>query len=176
MEILGNISIKSYPFAQEVYPQIWIGCNQASQDKTFMKKAGIEIVVNCTKDLPFYFEPYFIKEIPDEIKNEYFIKYYRVPCNDNERDEEIKNFISGTKAVLEELKKESKKNLLINCSAGQQRSCAFAVCLLWTFFDYTIENAINQVIKYRKSAFGYCGFDFGYKINFLEGIKEVCKN
>lgn len=172
MEILQNI--KQYPFAQEVYPQIWVGCNQSAQDKEFLKKAGIKMVINCTKDLPFYFEPFFVKEIPNSIKEEYFIKYYRVACSDNGQDEEIKNFTVETIKILNELKTQIKVPILIHCSAGQQRSCAFAVCLLCYFFNYTIENAINQVIKYRKGAFGYTGFDFGYKINFLDGINEVC--
>lgn len=171
----NSFDLSGYPFAQEVYPRIWVGCVEAAHDKIFLKKAGITTIINCSKDLPNYFEPFLLKDMDEEIKDDYFIRYFRVGCSDNGKDEEIENFVKGATDILNRLNnKILSKPILIHCSAGQQRSCAFAVCLLWYYMDYNLINAIEQVKKYRVGAFGYSGFDFGYKINFEKGINMIC--
>lgn len=164
--------LKHYPFAQEIYPQIWVGCQEAAKDREFLHNAGIKTIVNCTMDLPNYYEPYWVKEPTKDFKDEHCLKYIRVSCSDNGRKEEIDKFVSQTNLALEK-NKMSKKPILIHCSAGQQRSCAFGVCFLWRYCDYSIDDAIKQIVGKRKGAFGGDGRNL--RVNFADGIYKVCK-
>lgn len=172
MESLIENNIRQYPYAQQVYPQVWVGCDKAAQDRAFLKEAGIKSVVNCTKDLPFYYDPLLIKEMSDDEKHEYFISYYRVACSNNSSDEEIENFISGTCNIIKNI--IPRRPVLIHCLDGEQRSCSFAVCWLCIFFGYTVVNAVRQVIKYRKGAFRSLYNDNGHEIIFKDGIEKIC--
>jgi len=45
----------SYPYAVEIYKGIWLGDVRASEDKTFLDKNNISVIVNMTKYLPNLF-------------------------------------------------------------------------------------------------------------------------
>mgnify|MGYP000939188162 CR=1 FL=1 len=62
--------------ADEIIPRIWLGNVRASQDTEFIKQNNIEVVFNCTKDLPF---------------SPVVQHRYRVPVHDNLEAEEINN-------------------------------------------------------------------------------------
>jgi protein-tyrosine phosphatase len=157
----------NYPYAHEIVPRVWIGDRTSSQDKTFISQAKINVIVNCTRDLPNFFEPVSLIPLPAEIVDSYFVKYYRVACEDNGRPEELEAFLNGTKliidAVLEEYNKG--KNILIHCAAGQQRSCAFAICL-FKRLGADLNTAFQTILSKRQMAFG-----FGRQINFKKSIE-----
>lgn len=152
----------NYPYANNIIPQIWIGDVHSSQDANFLKTNNIQVIVNCTKDLPNYYEPFPIKEVDPQFLEENFIKYYRVPVDDNGREEEVKNFWQITNnlvhQVLEDYNKQ--KNILVHCSAGQQRSCAFVAFLL-TNLGMSGDIAFEKIMEKRPNA-----FNFGRQINF----------
>ena len=62
--------------ADEIIPRLWLGNVRASTDDNFIQRNGIQVVFNCTKNLPFS------PMIP--------IKY-RIPVDDNLKEEEIRN-------------------------------------------------------------------------------------
>jgi protein-tyrosine phosphatase len=152
----------NYPYANTIIPKIWIGDVHSSQDKNFLKSNNIQIIVNCTKDLPNYYEPFPIKELDTQFLEDNFIKYYRIPVDDNGRQEEVKNFWQFTNnispKVLQDYHKD--KNILVHCSAGQQRSCAFVAFLLKQL-GLTDEQAFGLIVEKRPNA-----FNFGKQINF----------
>ena len=39
--------------ADEIIPRLWLGNINASQDNDFIQREGIDVIFNCTKDLPF---------------------------------------------------------------------------------------------------------------------------
>ena len=63
--------------ANEVLPRLWLGDYHASQDETFLRGNHIDVVFNCTKDLPF-----------SPLQN---LVFYRVPLDDNLEEVEIRN-------------------------------------------------------------------------------------
>lgn len=62
--------------ADQILPNLWLGNLKAAEDETFLKNAGIDVVFNCTKNLPFH----------PSIR-----RRYRVPVDDNLENEEIRN-------------------------------------------------------------------------------------
>lgn len=160
----------SYQNANMIMERMWIGDVKSSVDRGFMRDNKIDVIVNCTKDLMNMFEPYAIKDLPREVEDEYFIKYFRVACNDNGREEEVDNFLNDTKKIMDEvvtLYKEG-KTLLIHCAAGQQRSCSFALCFL-NRLGYEKKEGYKMIREKREAAFNYGNeMHFGRAINMFE--------
>lgn len=151
-----------YPYANQIISRIWVGDVHSSNDRNFLKANNIQIIVNCTKDLANVFEPFPITNLDPQFLEENFIKYYRIPVDDNGREEEIKNFWQFANQLMPQIMQEysKQKNILIHCSAGQQRSCAFAAFLLKQL-GMTDEQAFGMIVEKRPNA-----FNFGRQINF----------
>lgn len=156
-----------YPYAQEIIPKIWIGDNIACKDKHFLQTNNIQIIVNCTPDIENHYEPLLLK--PLENYEDYFIKYFRIPIKDNVKNEEQQKFIDYAPTIYKKL--DFSKNILIHCSAGQQRSCAFAVFVICVKEKLPMEEGIKQVINKRINAFNYNGYS--YNINFQEALNNL---
>lgn len=157
-----------YNTAHQIIKRIWIGDVKSSEDKNFLRENNINVVVNCTKDLPHRFEPFPTQNLPEEILDQYFIKYYRVACDDNGRESEIDNFFNETMNVINKVVEDfnKNKNILVHCVAGQQRSCSFALCLL-SRLGYSKEQAYELIRKARENSFNY-----GYEIHFKRAIDK----
>lgn len=151
-----------------IIPRLWIGDVRSSEDSEFMKENKINVIVNCSKNFRNVFEPFVIEPIDKEILEKHFIKYYRVACDDNGRDEEIDNFLHGTKEIIDNVLQDYKngKNILVHCAAGQQRSCSFAVCLM-NRLGFTKDAAYYEILRKRE-----CAFSFGNEIHFKRGIED----
>ena len=159
--------MNNYPYAQNIYQNIWVGDNISCHDRDFLLKNNIQIIVNCTPDIPHHFEPLLLKPLPNH--NEYFIQYFRLPVLDNVKDEEQQKFINLAPEILNKL--DFNKNILIHCSAGQQRSCAFALLLLTKKYGLSPDDAINLIIKNRIGGFQYNGYT--YHINFQSALNQL---
>jgi len=154
--------------ANEIIDGLWIGDVRSSEDKHFLLKNNISVVVNCTKNLPNVYDPLPVTTIPNDILEKYFIKYYRVGCDDNGREEEIDNFINGTQKIINSVIEEYKngKKILVHCVAGQQRSCGFVLCMLKKM-GYDRDTGFMIIVGARTNAFNY-----GREVHFERGIKE----
>lgn len=159
--------MNNYPYAQNIYQNIWVGDNISCQDRDFLLKNNIQTIVNCTPDIPNHFEPLLLKPIDNP--QDYFIQYFRLPILDNTKDEQQQKFTQYAPEIA--LNLNLNKNILIHCSAGQQRSCAFAVYLLVKKFGLSFNDAINTIIKKRIGGFQYNGHS--YHINFQSALKEL---
>lgn len=171
--------MNNYKDYDEIINGIFIGGSDSSKDLKFIKDNNISIIVNCTKDLPNYFEPLFLTPLEDApndvqiwIKNN-SIKYYRLPIDDNGKKIELDNFYKFSKELIDSLVKEynSGNKILIHCLAGAQRSCSLTLYLLMKITNKKMDEVINIILKNRKQAF--C---FGKQINFLESLKQIEKD
>lgn len=126
--------------ADEIIPGIWLGNFQASQDEVFLRTHNIQTVFNCTKDLPFH----------PSIHNR-----YRVPVDDNLRDEEIRNMELWSYEIIYKLLNEYKKGqpILVHCAAGMQRSAAVVAMLLMTTQGFNWDQAYRHIRQRRAIAF-----------------------
>ena len=140
--------------ADEIIPRIWLGNVRASTDQDFIKKNNIQVVFNCTKDLPF--SPL----IP--------IKY-RVPVDDTLREEEIRNLELWSPEITHKLMAEYHigYNILFHCMAGMQRSAACVAFLLIAVEGMHGLDAM-QFIKQRRPIAFYPNANFGRSIDYFD--------
>ena len=137
--------------ANEIIPGIWLGNREASQDETFIRSKNINVVFNCTKDLPF--SPYI------ETK-------YRVPVDDNLRDEEIRNMATWSSEITFHIMKHHMRGdrILIHCMAGMQRSAAATAMFLILKNEWKTPETIHFIRSKRPIA-------FNPSANFLPAIE-----
>jgi dual specificity protein phosphatase-like protein len=114
--------------ADQIIKNIWIGNQAASQSKQFMKNNNIDVIINCTKHIPFV-------DLP-------LIKL-RVPINDpgvnaplDQEDVSLMlNYLPRvTKFINNHYKND--QNIFIHCHAGMQRSAAICAAFLARFIFY----------------------------------------
>lgn len=163
-----------------IVPNLWLGDINAAHDYEFIKKNKIDIIINCTKDLPF------ITEVNDEAKD-LEIDYYRLPVDDSllEKDFILMQhcFDMVLPTILEKYKEG--KHILVHCFVGKQRSAIFMAALLKSMLDNGIkidgleknldskkefDNIVNFILSKR-----YHAFTFGYRINFKKSYERYFK-
>jgi len=116
-----------------------------------------------------------IEEAPFEIQewlynHSYYIKYYRIPVDDNGKDIEIQNFYKYTMEILHLIINEYKKgkNILVHCLAGNQRSAAFVVAFLMFYKNIRLEDSVKYVLEKKPNV-----FFFGQTINFKNALEKM---
>jgi dual specificity phosphatase 12 len=130
--------------ADEVYPGLWLGNRQAALDPAFLKEKKILTVFNCTKDIPFEAS---------------VTRRYRVPVDDNLRDEEIRNLELWSFEIVYKIGSELRlarkegKAVLVHCAAGMQRSAASIAMYLVASQNLQTEQAIAYLQSKRPIAF-----------------------
>ena len=146
----------NYQSANEIVERIWLGDYKASQDETFLRGNHIDVVINCTKDLPFKMVA------PTQ---------YRVPLDDNLEEVEIRNAALWSYEIAYTIMKHWKKGdrILIHCMAGRQRSAASIAMFLIFQKHFTTRQAIAYLREKRPVA-------FMPSPNFLESIQEFEKH
>ena len=126
--------------ANEILPRLWLGNRHASMDEAFIQHYRIDVVFNCTKDLPF--SPI----IP--------IKY-RIPVDDNLEEEEIRNMELWSTEIAYKIIGEYIKGrtILVHCAAGKQRSAASIAFVLIAYLKMRGGEAIHYIKQKRPIAF-----------------------
>jgi atypical dual specificity phosphatase len=138
--------------AHEIIPGVWLGNKGASMDRAFLAQNNINVIINCTKDLPF------VKDMN--------LKLYRVPVDDNLEDAEIRNLELWAYEIAVKIAREraAGNRILIHCFAGVQRSAATTAIFLISSYRCSADEAISYIRSKRPIAF------FG-NVNFYRAIK-----
>jgi hypothetical protein len=142
------------PIANEIIPGLWLGNVKASMDEDFIKSNNIQVVFNCTKNLPFS------PNIP--------IKY-RIPVDDNLEEEEIRNMELWSSEIAFRIISEYKNNrkILVHCMAGMQRSAASVAFMLIAYLKIHALDAMKMIKEKRNIAF-HPRANFGRAIDFFD--------
>lgn len=123
-----------------MYPNLWVGCSIASTDKEFLEKNHIDMIINCTKDLPF-------SQIP--------LVHYRVPVNDDlslESEEDMLGYLDGvTEAIYEALNQTQR--ILIHCHSGKQRSATVFLAWHMRYVSQSFEESYHLTRQLRPVSF-----------------------
>ena len=153
--------------ADEIIPRLWLGNIRSSQDKDFIQREKINVVFNCTKDLPFL----------DSIE-----KKYRVPVDDNLEEEEIRNLELWSSEIAHKLLTLYNKGhtILVHCYAGMQRSAACVAMLLIALNHIRAADAMNYIRSRRPVAFqprpnfiqSIYAFDYDFHNRILPSIRR----
>jgi hypothetical protein len=164
-----------------IYPRLWLGNRYISVDKDFITENGIDIIVNCTKDLPFIES--------DEVVMTRQIKMIRVPVDDSLLEKDLILMEEYFKTVIPELLDDYRqgKTILIHCFAGKQRSAILMAALLFQMFlddtNGNQENYIDDEHKQRLENDVFTlilakrpqAFTYGYRINFYKSFRRYFK-
>jgi hypothetical protein len=140
--------------ANEIISRLWLGNSKSSQDQEFLRKHNITVVFNCTKNLAF--SPI----VP--------IKY-RVPVDDNLKEEEIRNMELWSGEIAFRIIKHymNGETILVHCAAGMQRSAASVAFMLISYLRMRGSEAIEYIKERRPIAF-YPRANFGRSIDYFD--------
>lgn len=154
--------------ANQIVPRLWIGNFKSALDKDFITKNNINVIVNCTNDMPFP-----VLNSP--------VRTIRIGVDDSLLQKDIllmESYLKKIIPVLEEMYTERGSNILVHCHAGKQRSCIVVAALLYELWksdyvgreDELREEVISHIISKRPQA-----FTFGLRVNFFQSFKRFSK-
>jgi len=130
----------SYTDATLIIPRLWLGNKKASTDTDFIRRNGINVVFNATKDLPF--SPLIAHQ-------------YRVPVDDNLQPAEISNMANWSPEIVYKLVTEYRRGgvILVHCFAGMQRSAAIVAMALIALTGQPSSKVMSYIRSRRSVAF-----------------------
>jgi protein-tyrosine phosphatase len=142
--------------AHEIIPRLWLGNRRAALNMEWLQLNNINVVVNCSKDIPF-------SDDTDTVHR----KVYRIPIDDSLQDIDINYLTTASEEVAFTLLHEYKSgaHILVHCAAGMQRSAAAVAIFLMTLNYWSAEYTINFIRSIRPIA-------FRSGVNFLSSIQE----
>jgi hypothetical protein len=143
-----------HEIANEILPRLWLGNVRASKDEDFIREKNIQVVFNCTKNLPF--SPL----IPVK---------YRVPVDDNLEEEEIRNMELWSSEIAYKIIAEYKegRTILVHCMAGMQRSAASVAFMMIAYMNLRGGEAMRIIKEKRPIAF-HPSANFGRSIQYFD--------
>lgn len=132
--------------ANEILPGLWLGNRIASQDTFWLRQHNINAVFNASKDIPF---------APGNHS------MYRIPVEDNLKEEEIRNMELWSWEIVHKVLNEYNQGnrVLVHCAAGMQRSAAIVAMVLIALYRCKTDDAIKFIKGKRPIAFlGHANF------------------
>jgi protein-tyrosine phosphatase len=163
---------------------LWLGNYKTILDINFLLENNISVVVNCTPDTPYIYDILDQKEL----KGLSQLETFRIPVQDSLLPHDIylmeEYYHIALPFVLKKLLKE-KKNVVINCWAGAQRSASIVALVLFAIIynnmlpneqslppnnsdkSKLMRSIIKFIIKKRPRAFSW-----GMRVNFKESLQK----
>ena len=133
----------------QITKNIWLGNYYAAQDIEFLKQNNIDIIINCTPNIPHHF--------PDQFT------YYRIPIND---DKSIDANVYMSRLMLKYANilhhhTIHNRNIFIHCNAGAQRSATVLYSYIYKYGNYDSKSTIKFIKSRRPGAFSpRCNFHY----------------
>jgi protein-tyrosine phosphatase len=160
---------------------LWLGNYKSAIDPVFLKENNISVIINCSPDLPY------IHDILDSTQHGLEkIESFRIPVYDSLLEQDIYIMEEYLHKVLPFILKrllKDKKNILIHCFAGAQRSAGVTVSVLYILVDNNImefeniqktkdksklmKRLIEYLLEKRPRVFSY-----GFRVNFKKSIES----
>ena len=141
---------------KEIIPGLWLGDKDISMNKQFFKDNDINIVINCSKDLPFI---------------NLDVEKVRLKIHDNLENEEIINMYNNLNYITKYINDNLLlcRNILVHCYAGKQRSATIIISYLLKYGKMNLEKSID-LLKSKKNDV------FIPKNNFIYSLKLYNKH
>lgn len=118
----------------KILDNLWLGNITNAKDINFINKNNINVVVNCTKDIPFVPSVHF---------------KYRIPVNDDLQEHSFNEMYIAMTHIIPVLVRHINRGdrIFIHCFAGMQRSAIVTLGLLTalTFNDVFNKNELNEL-------------------------------
>lgn len=168
-------------FCNQVLDRLYIGSVEAAHTFSYIEDNKISVIVNCSKDIENKYQLNLLKpieEAPQAVQdwlynNSCYIKYYRIPIDDNGKGIEIDNFYKYLTTEVDKIvfEYEKGKSILIHCLAGNQRSAAFVVAFIMRYKKIALQEAINLLLEKKPNV-----FFFGRQVNFMDALVKYEKS
>jgi len=141
---IGNLVRHNVDTLFEIVPNVFLGNFNSTLSPL---SADIDLIINCTKDLPFPPPPPAPRTRID----------IRLPINDDRSKEALDTFIEKAPNLLEAIEEHVQcgKKVLIHCLAGQQRSCALVAAYLMFKKGFQYDKAVSHIKSIKADAFFY---------------------
>ncbi len=136
--------------ANEIIPNLWLGNIKDSINSDFIDK--MDIIINCTKDIPF---------------NNDKKKCIRIPVDDNLEKIEITNLYKFLDKITNfiHLQLRQGKKIFVHCFAGKQRSASVITAYLMKYTGLKQNQVIDLLKTKRPIVFEpLCNFDSALKV------------
>lgn len=142
----------------KIIDRIWLGDRYASQSETFIKENNINIIINCSKNLPNSFEGLFD------------VEYYRVNVNDRLKNEDITEMSAQIDDVSSYIfqKYVEGNNILIHCRKGRQRSATVLCAFMFMIYPEKSLYDLMIMIKEKRPM----AFNGGKSVNFIDVLTD----
>lgn len=144
--------------AVKVLPNIYLGDARSASSETFFAKAKIQSVLNMTANIPNTF-----------CKDEK-IEYLRIPVFDSREKRDVGKMYQYFPIITEYMYKISvieRKNLLVHCALGRQRSVAAIAAYMIKFYKMTPIEAMNFILSRKPDS-----FHWGKSANFAKALNR----
>lgn len=137
-----------------VINHLYIGNIYTALNEDILRENNIQVVVNCTTDIPFL-DADFIKD------------GYRCELEDDKSQEQMEHMLSSFKYILDIIKThiDNNENVFVHCRAGVQRSASIVVAYLMKYNNFELKDAITYLKSIR-----YCVFN--PQPNFITSLKS----
>jgi protein-tyrosine phosphatase len=124
--------------ANEIVPNLWLGNFQDACSEKWISQ--FDIVINCSKELPF--------------SNEH-CKQIRIPIDDNLEPLEIENLYKCLDMITEYIHVQllKGKKIFVHCFAGIQRSPTVIIAYLVRYTGLSLDECIKCVTSKRSIVF-----------------------
>ena len=137
--------------ANLIIPGLWLGNIEAAKNREFMKNNNIKLIINCSNDIPNYFNNY--------------INTIRVPVDDSLMDKDFVIMSKYIPTIIEIIYDNLYRgnSVLVHCYAGMQRSACIVCAFLMYYFHINTYEAVIYIKSKRNIA-------FTPYINFLKSL------
>jgi protein-tyrosine phosphatase len=163
LDIFKKLYKYVFPSAHLIIPRLWLGDCDAAADISFITENNIDVIVNCTPDLPF---------VTSDLET------YRIPVYDSQLEKDIllmQEYFSITLPILTRAYLQN-KTIFIHCYAGKQRSGILVAAFLKYLLDRGViqlntvkssnpKTQFEQISNYIQSKRPQV-FTYGYRVNF----------
>ncbi len=178
----------------KILPNLWLGNYKAAHDINFLLDNKIDMVINCTSNIPIIHEV-INKKLKKEKYNNinsfdlcsiHNIETFKIPVNDSLLERDFIIMEHYFKIIIPLLLRKytvENKNILIHCHAGRQRSTIVVAALIKVLLDNNyielkeipktdckltqFKNICNYILSKRPQVFTY-----GFRINFESSYKN----
>jgi protein tyrosine phosphatase len=130
-------------FSNKIVDNIWLGNYVDSSNLEFIKENNIKVIINCSKNLPFWFDD---KITPFK---------YRLSLDDDQSQEAMHLMYLYLPKIIDLIKSHvaRNENIYIHCHAGMQRSACVLACYLMSSFNVSPQEAVNYIKNKRNISF-----------------------
>ena len=125
----------------EILPNFWLSDKNIALSTNFIKNHRIQVVINCTKDLPFA-----------KVSG---LTCHRIPVNDSLQYHDTVNLYQYLPKITALMGKYYSKRIpiLVHCYAGRQRAATVVAAFLMRYMGINWKNAVKMIQTKRPSAF-----------------------